>query len=49
MDLKDIIRSRIKTMGFCLISAQLLSMEDVRLNALSNTQNFGKKSTKMTV
>lgn len=43
MDLKDIICSRIKTMGFCLIAAQLISMEDMHLNALSNAQNFGKK------
>lgn len=46
MDLKDIICSRIKTMGFCLIAAQLLSIANVHLNALSNAQNLEKRTLK---
>lgn len=36
-------------MESCLIAAQLLSIENVHLKALSNAQNLGKKHTKVTV
>lgn len=46
MDLKDVISSRIKTTESCLIAAQLLSIENVHLKALSNAQNLEKSTLK---